>query len=141
MIYKDSIPEMTDYRVLCDSTQWPEFKGLGNAEFSQALNNSRFCVSVYDDSRLVGFGRVVTDGILYAAIYDVMVLPEYQGQGIGTEVVRRLLNKCAQVKLGVVQLFAASGTENFYHQLGFERRPDDAPGMFYAGARTVKPDQ
>ena len=133
MEYRTDIPDIGHYQQLCQSTDWTEFHNLDNSAFSLALNNSLFCISAYDDSRLVGCGRVVSDGIIYAAIYDVMVLPEYKQLGIGTEIVRRLLNKCAQANIGVVQLFAASRTEIFYKKLGFERRPDDAPGMVYTG--------
>ena len=131
---------MGEYQRLCQSTDWPEFRKLDKTAFSQALNNSLFCVSAYKGRRLVGFGRVVSDGILYAAIYDVMVLPDYKNQRIGTEIVRRLLNKCGQANMGVVQLFAASGTEGFYKKLGFDRRPHDAPGMFYIGEKIGKQD-
>lgn len=43
-------------------------------------------MAAYDGSRLVGFGRVVSDRVLHAMIYDMIVLPGYQGKGIGTMV-------------------------------------------------------
>jgi len=42
----------------------------------------------------VGFGRIVTDGILHAMVYDLITDPEYQGSGVGSEVLRMLVAKC-----------------------------------------------
>jgi len=45
-----------------------------------------------ESGRIVGFVNVVGDGVLAAYIPLLEVLPEFQGQGIGTELVRRLLD-------------------------------------------------
>jgi GNAT superfamily N-acetyltransferase len=62
---------------------------------------------------------------------EMIVLPAYQGQGIGGEILRRLVGKCQQAGIRDIQLFCAHGKRAFYEKRGFFARPDDAPGMQY----------
>ncbi len=75
-------------------------------------------VFAYDDETLIGVGRALSDGEYYAGIYDVAVLPAFQGQGVGTRIVLALLEK---LPVGTITLFAAPGKEGFYEQLGFRK--------------------
>jgi GNAT superfamily N-acetyltransferase len=45
-------------------------------------------VGLYDDGRQIGFCRVASDDTTYAWLFDVYVLPEYRGRGLGVELVR-----------------------------------------------------
>jgi len=59
---------------------------LGTREpekLARAFGNSDACVAVYDDQRLIGLARALCDGEYQAAVYDVVLLPEYQGRQIG----------------------------------------------------------
>jgi ribosomal protein S18 acetylase RimI-like enzyme len=56
--------------------------------FMQPWLNSTLVVSAWDGERLVGAVRVLSDTIFRSIIYDLLVDPEYQGQGIGSEHVR-----------------------------------------------------
>lgn len=57
----------------------------------KAFENSHTVVFVFDNGILIGFGRAISDGVYQAAIYDVAVLPEYQGKGIGKIIVNNIL--------------------------------------------------
>ena len=61
------------------------------------LRNSCFIVLAIDRqaSRIVGFINAVSDGILSAYIPLLEVLPSHQGQGIGSELAKRMLDQCA----------------------------------------------
>jgi GNAT superfamily N-acetyltransferase len=48
-------------------------------------------VGLYDDGRQVGFCRVASDDTTYAWLFDVYVLPEYRGRGLGVELVREAI--------------------------------------------------
>ena len=87
-------------------------------------------MSAYDEGRLVGFGRAVSDSI-HAMIYDLIVAPDYQRQGIGGEILDRLVKYCQEAHIRDIQLFCASGRRQFYERHSFKARPDDAPGMQY----------
>ena len=83
-----------------------------------AFRNSLVRCFAYDGAQLIGAGRAISDGVWRAAIYDVVVLPEYQGKGIGTKIIRYLVQK---VNVDVIMLFAAPGKEIFYNKLGFRK--------------------
>jgi GNAT superfamily N-acetyltransferase len=59
----------------------------------------------------------------------MIVYPEYQGKGIGTEILHRLIKKYMDNNIKNIQLFCAKSKRKFYEKLGFIARPDDAPGM------------
>ena len=59
----------------------------------------------------------------------MIVLPEYQGQGIGRAILKDLVAKCKAHGIRDIQLFCATGKIRFYERYGFKARPDDAPGM------------
>jgi GNAT superfamily N-acetyltransferase len=134
IVYKESPPGADGYMDLFETTGWNKVYKATAAELETALGRSWYCVAAYDCGSLVGFGRVLSDGVLYAMIYDVIVRPTHQHRGIGTAIVTRLVDKCVSEGLRAVQLSAAKNTAPFYHRHGFVERSPDAPGM-----RLVKP--
>ena len=98
-------------------------------DLNQALDNSWYVVAAYQGSELVGIGRLVSDGVLYAMIYDMIVKPSYRGRGIGTAILGKLVKKLKDSGLRDIQLFSARGKVSFYRKRGFVERPADAPGM------------
>lgn len=129
--YTTSLPPIDAYMALFQTTGWKFMHPVTPEVLQQALDKSWFCLFAWDGERLVGTGRICTDGVLHAIIYDVIVAPDYQRQGIGREVMRRLVQTCVDAQIGRIQLFAAHGKRAFYEHLGFVVRPDDAPGMQY----------
>lgn len=87
-------------------------------KFQQACAQSAVVVFAYDEDTLVGMGRALSDGEYYAGIYDVVVLPSYQGKGVGKRIVLALLEK---LPVGTITLFANPGKEGFYENLAFRK--------------------
>jgi GNAT superfamily N-acetyltransferase len=131
ILFKTTRPSREAYHTLFETTGWNHEYQLGAEALGRVLDNSQFVVSAYADEQLVGFGRVLTDGVLHGMIYDLIVHPIYQRQGIGTEILRRLVQWCQAAHLGDIQLFCARGKRAFYERHGFVARPDEAPGMQY----------
>jgi ribosomal protein S18 acetylase RimI-like enzyme len=71
-----------------------------------------------DIHRVVGFITAITDGILSAYIPLLEVLPEYQGRGIGRELVRRMLAELDG--LYMIDLVCDPGLQSFYEKLGMK---------------------
>src|SRR5262249_47495895 len=71
----------------------------------------------FDGSKLVGFATAVSDGVLAAYIPFLEVLPSHQGRGIGTELVRRILDRLDD--LYMVDVVCDASLEPFYERLGF----------------------
>lgn len=80
----------------------------------KAFENSYTVVFVFDNDKLVGFGRAISDGVYQAAIYDIAVLPEYQGKDIGRTIINSILKSIPTCN---VILYASPGKESFYEKL------------------------
>ena len=52
------------------------------------MNNSLFTVSLYDQEKLIGFGRVVGDGSITYVVSDIMVDREYQRRGYAEQIMK-----------------------------------------------------
>jgi GNAT superfamily N-acetyltransferase len=83
------------------------------------FGNSMFKCFVHEGGRLVGAGRALADGLDTAYIADVAVHPDHQGRGLGSAIIRRLVDMSAGHKK--VLLYGNPGTEGFYSKLGFLR--------------------
>jgi GNAT superfamily N-acetyltransferase len=129
--YTTDIPPRDQFYALFQTTGWNDTYQLTAEEYAHVLQASWHMVCAYDGEKLVGFGRMVSDGIVHAMIYDMIVDPAYQGQGIGTEILARLVEYCRSLRIRDIQLFCARGKRLFYEKNGFTTRPDDAPGMQY----------
>ena len=127
--YRTDPPEKTEFFRLFETTGWNEEYRLSPDRLHEAVLASWHTVSAYAAGRLVGFGRMICDGVVHALILDMIVLPEYQGKGIGTGILSRLVERCMQSSIRDIQLFSAKGRAGFYEKNGFSRRPEDAPGM------------
>ena len=84
----------------------------------KAFENSHTSVFVFEGEQLVGFGRAISDDAYQAAVYDMAVSPEYQGQGIGRTIMKHILHRLPHCN---VILYAAIGKEGFYEIMGFRR--------------------
>lgn len=72
----------------------------------------------YDGEKLIACGRVLSDGIEQAAVYNIAVDPNYQGYGLGRQLITRLLD---QVKGCETILYTHPQTVKFYETLGWRR--------------------
>ena len=84
----------------------------------KAFHASYATVFVYHASRLIGFGRAISDGVYQAALYDIAVLPEFQGMGVGKLILNKILDAVAGCN---VILYASPGKEDFYRKQGFQK--------------------
>ena len=84
-----------------------------------SFSNSMYKCFAYHSGRLIAAGRALADGRDCSCICDVAVHPNYQGQGLGREVVSKLIDLSKNHKK--IILYAAPGKEPFYQKLGFKR--------------------
>lgn len=127
--FSDSLPGSKDYWVLFQTTGWNDKYKLSEDELNASIQNSWYACSLYDSDKLIGFGRIICDGIFHALIVDLMIHPDYQGQGYGSQLLEKLVDKCKEHRVRSIQLFSAKGKFGFYEKYGFEKRASDAPGM------------
>jgi len=127
--YRHDLPDKEAFFRLFETTGWNEDYRVNQSELFQALQNSWYFISAYEENQLVGFGRIVSDGVLHAVLFDVIIHPDFQGCGIGRRITNDLVLKCVSHKIRDIQLFCARSKIGFYEQCGFVKRPDDSPGM------------
>jgi GNAT superfamily N-acetyltransferase len=82
----------------------------------KAFRNSIAVVFVFQDERMIGFGRAIGDGAYQAALYDIVVVPPCQGRGVGRMIMETILRTVSPCN---VILYANPGKEGFYAKLGF----------------------
>ena len=90
----------------------------------QSFKNSLFVLGAYDEEQLVGLIRVVGDGHSIIYIQDILVLPNYQRQGLGRILINRVLEKFNHVYQKVLMTDNQEKVNAFYTSLGFKRTHD-----------------
>lgn len=125
----ENVKNVEEYNKLFNEVGW----GSYDIKVSKlALENSLYTVSIYDDDKIVGFGRLIGDGVCYFYIHDVMVLPSYQKKGIGTMIIDKLKNKVLEYKKinPYLRLYLGPslGKEEFYKKCGFITREEAGLG-------------
>lgn len=85
-----------------------------------ALENSLFLISARDEEgKLIGFLRAVGDGYSIVYIQDIIVLPEYHRQGIGTQLLRQTMEHFKEVYQMILTTDSELKTIAFYEANGF----------------------
>jgi len=84
----------------------------------KAFQGSEVTIFVFDNGKMIGFARAISDCVMQAAIYDVALLPEYQGKGIGKMLVEGIMNRLSGCNF---ILYSNVGKEAFYERMGFRR--------------------
>lgn len=80
---------------------------------------------------LIGMARATSDHAFNATIWDVLVDPEYQGQGLGKALIEQMIRALLKRDIGNITLFADAQVVDFYKNLGFEVDPFGIKGMFW----------
>jgi GNAT superfamily N-acetyltransferase len=108
------------------SAGWAEI-AVSDDEAREALERT-WNVTVRDASgRLVALARVLDDGVFYATIWDMLVLPEYRQHGIGTRMLSLVLEHCLGRQ--IVSLVATPAGRPLYERAGFAQESRGSVGM------------
>lgn len=123
MKYQENILAFKDYVDLRESVGWNNYE---KEQTVHALAHSLYKITAVEDQQAVGMGRLLGDGLYYLVV-DVVVRPEYQGKGIGSGIIKKILTY-VELQTPIqgrasVQLIAEEGKEAFYERMGFKRIP------------------
>ncbi len=122
-------PDASQLLELFHQAPWAKNRSLDDAK--EMLRHTDLTISAWEGNRLVGFGRVLTDFIYRATIWDVIVDRAFQGHGVGTEIVQRILN---HPRLTRVELFwLCTRRPGFYEKLGFSAK--EQTGMVWSRSK------
>lgn len=126
IIYKPYTDDLEDFEI-----ENGFFGGWSNPPSKEThrkiLRNSYFSLVAIDGNKnkIIGFINVISDGILSAYIPLLEVLPNYQNQGIGSELVKRVLEELNY--LYMIDLCCDKELQPFYQRIGMKK----SPGMIY----------
>jgi GNAT superfamily N-acetyltransferase len=96
-------------------------KDRDRADVPTLLANSDLVIALWDESpqRLAGFCRVLTDWVYRAIVFDVIVAPDYRGQGLGGRLIQQVTAHPRLAQVECIQLFCTPDMQPFYEQYGF----------------------
>lgn len=126
MLIEEKIPDPQEYcalRVACGLSP----KSLEAAQIG--LPKSLYAVTLRENGRLIGMGRVVGDG-LHVQVVDIAVDPEFQGKGLSRQIMEKIMSFIDEKisETATVSLFA--DVDWLYQKFGFVK-PQKSQGMFY----------
>jgi ribosomal protein S18 acetylase RimI-like enzyme len=111
---------------------WANTRSIDDAR--EMLTHTDVAITAWNGNRLVGFGRVLTDYVYRASIWDVIVDAGYQGQDIGTQIIQHILD---HPDLKRVELFwLCTRSPGFYEKLGFSS--NEQTGMVWARSKHAR---
>lgn len=119
--YVSKLKKHDDTIDLYKSLEWYQLSGYTDEDIDKA-NESFYSVYAYDGDKLVGLGRVASDGMIVAVMSGICVRHDYRHHGIGAQIVERIVEYCqtGDYRLNV-QLFCEDSLIKWYEGMGFEK--------------------
>ena len=93
------------------------WQGDYDIERTQIALSKTLNITAYDNEMLVGCLRILTDGYFFGTITELLVLPEYQRQGVGSQ----LLDLAKENTPTMLYFGAQPGVEGFYEKNGCQK--------------------
>ena len=138
VVYRNGgVVDATSLENLCDKVGWPRRPphkveaALANSFLVATLTLETDGDETTSQGQLVGLARCTSDGAFNATIWDVLIDPEIQGQGLGKALVGQMVRTLLSRDITNITLFADAKVVEFYEQLGFEADPSNIKGMFW----------
>ena len=126
--YKENVLSADDYLIFIEKMDEDD---TTREQAELAVTNQILSLVAVKNGEYIGMARLLGDAAIFWLITDVWVLPEYQGKGIGRELVERVIRyikENAPKGYHALYLMCSKGKEGFYEKLGFLQRPHDWEG-------------
>ena len=137
-ITKERSVSINDVLHLYQAVGWTNYTNQSQM-LEQALSHSLATYLARDGEEIVGLVRLVGDGFSSVFVQDLIVLPSYQRQGIGSNLMKEALadyKDAYQIQLATEQ---TEKTLDFYRSLGFETLSTyDCTGMIWVDRKKLK---
>jgi GNAT superfamily N-acetyltransferase len=118
------------YEFLTHQSYWARDRSLETVQ--KSIENS-LCFGVYQNTELVGFGRVVTDYSVFAWLLDIFIIKEHRGKGLGKLLVEAIITH-QDLRLVKRWMLGTQDAHSLYYQYGF--RELNEPDLFMEMTRT-----
>ena len=128
IVFKEEPPAAKEYIEMRKNAGWFVYEDLDAVE--KGFANSLYHISARKNGKLIAMGRVIGDGSAYFYIQDIIVSEEYQGKGIGTQIMSKIMDyiNTAAMDYARVGVFTALNKEPFYEKFSFIARPNKTAG-------------
>lgn len=111
------IPEIESVLNLYNDVSWSAYTS-NPEQLKNAIRNSLKVWTVWDDDLLIGLIRVVGDGYTIIYIQDILVLEAYQGRGLGSQLLKIVLEEYKDVRQIILLTEDSEKTIRFYEKNG-----------------------
>tara|TARA_B100001250_G_C19692216_1_gene740841 strand:+ start:158 stop:628 length:471 start_codon:yes stop_codon:yes gene_type:complete len=102
---------------LNENTFWA--RDRNKQQICKMLSHSAVVVSLWNDKRLIGFGRATSDRVFRAVLWDVVIASDHQGLGMGKLIIEAILRNKKINSVERIYLMTTNSSK-FYTQLGFK---------------------
>lgn len=109
----------SDLQDLYRFTRWGKSRSIEQIE--KMLEGTSICFSIRHNGKLIAFCRVLTDFVFRGSLWDILVHPDYQGKGVGSQLLQYALSHPALKDVPVIVTYT-SELVTFMGRLGFEPR-------------------
>ena len=132
LLSQDKNINLYELEELCDTVGWVR-RPLKKVKI--AIQHSFLTISLFYQNntckKLIAFARATSDNTFNATIWDVVVHPDFQGQGLGKILINETIKQLRYADINTITLFADPQVISFYKNLGFISDPDGVKGMFW----------
>lgn len=116
--YKDSDGQVAQLLALYQSVGWANYT-QNPAMLRAAYRHSLLTLAAFDEGQLAGVLRAVGDGASIVFVQDLLVFPRYQRRGVGSRLLRALMERYPQVYQLELATDDTEKTAAFYRSAGF----------------------
>ena len=116
MTYKEN--EFVSANALADLRQSVGWNRMEDC-YRNSLMASYYHIAVYDEDALIAYIDCVSNGVTDAYIQDLIVHPDFQGHGIGTELMNRMIAFLKSKRIFMISVIFEDSLRSFYRRFGF----------------------
>ena len=118
MIYKYN--EKIDVKEICDLRQSVGWNRM-EKEMADPRLTSFYHIAVYEEEnqKIIGFVDSVSNGVTDAYIQDLMVHPDFQGKGLGSELMNKMIDYLKKAGIYMISVLYDEDLKDFYSRFGF----------------------
>ncbi len=118
LMYKENMPvSAREIAKLRKSVGW---NGMEKC-YADPRMTSYYHIACYADDLLIGYVDTVSNGVTDAYVQDLMVDPAYQAQGIGTELMNRIIARLKENRIYMISVVYEEKLQSFYQRFGFSQ--------------------
>lgn len=110
-----------------EAVGWADKDKWSFSQVETALSNVTAHYTAWSEGTLIGIVRVMSDGLIFTCIPEILIVPKFQSQGIGTKLMKMVIEDFGET---IIFLGAQPGNNIFFEKLGFKKGPQSYEKCF-----------